>query len=281
MERLAKRYNIVIYFALPVLMYLFLFSGCTKNIIKKETDLLNLNNERISFLLKKIEDINNNSPKSFSLDLNTQGILNRKKFKSTGKAIFNKEPREMKITFYDVIFRSPLTIIVQDIDVIKFYFPIEKTLYMDNVKTVNLKRYSNINLDYNLVASLAIGKIPIIKNYSIKKALTTGENEQNSRKETYLIFENNDFFETIAFEKDIPCKILMLNKRSKEKTEIYLKEPFYKNSILFYKTIRFISLSSDFRITTRFKNIKFNIPVDVKKITKIDLPKDCKILYMK
>lgn len=269
----------ILYSYIPFVILFLLISGCTKKIIKDEPEVKTINSEETIKLLKIIEEINDKSPDSFSLNLDIDGILNNKKFKSTGKAVFNNNPRQMKVTFADAFFGSALTTIIQDGEIIKLYFPIEKILYMDNINTIKIRNYADINLDYYIIAELTVGRIPIIKDYFIKKALMKDENGQFNENDIYIILENNLYYETIAFQKDFPDKILIVNKNTREKTEIYLKNPFKKRDITFFKTIQLISTLPEYKITVEFSSIIFNKNIDLKKIFIIDLPKNCKIIY--
>lgn len=279
--KIVRSKKLFIHFSIPVFLLISILTDCAAPAVRHENEknIINLKDNQISELLKKIREINNASPDSFTADLYLYGNYNRKQFKATGAIEFSKEPGKMKITFFDSIFRTILTTIIQDGETIKLFFPVENAVYIDSIKKIELKNYADINLDYNFMAELATGRIPVIKDYSVKNALAKGENGQGNESEVYIILENNEYYETIAFKKNIPDKILIQNKKSKEKTEILLESPLNDNDIIFFRSIRFILAGSDTRITVEYSNIKFNINIDSKKITKIDLPKGCKIIY--
>ncbi len=267
-----------IIFKIHLILCIILISGCARNVNGNDAALFSKNSDTAVSILNRIEDINKNSPKYFSLDLFCMGTMNNKKFKSTGKVKFNREPAIMKITFYDAIFRSPLTIIVQDGELVKFYFPIDKTMFIDSIDTIKLERYSNIDLDYKLVSDLAVGRIPLLDKYTVKKTSAEESNRKNST-EIYIILENDNYYETIVLQKNIPTKILLINKGSKSKTEIYLEKPVLIKESLIFKKIIFKSLDSNFKIITEFKNIHLKKHRDTGMIRNIKLPRDCKIIY--
>lgn len=258
---------------------LLILSECKGASVKDNAILNSTGNETALSLLKDIEEINKKSPDSFTLDIDIDGRINNKNFKATGSAIFNKDPVKLKITFFDAIFRSPLTVIVQDEEIIKFFFPVEKTLYIDNINKIKLKNYAGINMDYCHIFPLATGRIPLLDDYTVKNAFTENKNDQLNNGDIYIILENKKYYETIVFKGDMPDKILFLNKETKEKTEMYLENPHTIRGTLFYRKISLISANSDFRIINRFKNIKLNNNPDIKKIVKIDLPKGYKTIY--
>ena len=76
-----------------------------------------------------------------------------------------------------------------------------------------------------------------------------------------------------------PSKVrIILEKKSKDKTEIYLDKPKTHQKIRYYKRITLVKEKSGTRIEIDFSKIKFNKKVDPNKITKINLPKNCKII---
>ncbi|MCU0821633.1 MAG: hypothetical protein MUC95_04065, partial [Spirochaetes bacterium] len=189
---------------IPFFILLFLIPVCSKQIIKDEPEAKTLNQEETSRLIKIITDINNNAPDSFSLKINIDGIINNKILKSSGEAVYNDTPRLMKINFVDNLFGSTLATIIQHGETVKLYFPVEKTLYMDNINTINLRNYADINIDYYIIAGLSSGRIPLLKHYHIKNAFEKDENGRLNENDIYIILENNLYYETIAFKGDFP-----------------------------------------------------------------------------
>jgi hypothetical protein len=266
-------------FVLIALLSTIIYIGCATDNVKTEKNFIASNEERVNAQLKKILEINNNSPNSFTAQFTIDGQMsNNKNFKSMGNAVFNKKPKKIKITFFDFVFKSPLTIMVQDEKIIKFYFPMDKKLFLDNEDRISLRNYTNIDLNFKFLSGLIMGIIPLIDNYAIKQSLTEKGEPADKSREFYIILENDDLFETISIKNNLPDKILLVNKRSKEKVEFYLEEPQYKNNILYYKNIRFISQNSGDKINLKFSNIKYNISIDLKDASYIKIPKDVKVI---
>ncbi len=264
-----------VFLFLCVLSFIFL-SSCSRNVVKDEKDFKVADDENIALLLTSLEKFNLNSPKSLYAEFNTEGQSLKKKFKASGIVQFHNNPVLMRLVFHDAVFKSPITEIVRNEDIIKFYFPFENVLYIDNEKTIDLKFYSNIDIDFKLISDLTLFKIPVIRDFSVRKGLEGGNSESGKNK--LLLLENNDYYETISFINEIPDKILWLNKRSKEKIEVYFKEPVFYGDTTLYKNIRIVSLNSDLKIDIYFSSIKLNIPLDLEKMIQIKLPSNGKVV---
>jgi hypothetical protein len=252
-------------------------SGCSTAAVKKDTNLKTADEDNILHLLNLINKYSNNSQKSYTLKVNIDGHSGAQKFKTGGNIEYNNNPRRMKIVFHDAILQSPITEIVQEDDILKFYFPLDKTVYIENINKIDLKSYTNFYLDFNLISDLLSGKIPLIKQYRIYKGLAN-ETDPVISGTKLIILENNDYYETISFLNDVPDKILWVNKTTKEKIEVYFKKPFIKENFLFYKETKIISRNADLNIVIQFSSIKPDAPVDPENLTKIKISKDAKII---
>ena len=69
-----------------------------------------------------------------------------------------------------------------------------------------------------------------------------------------------------------------MNKNTREKTEVYLENPLENHDILFYKSVKIISLKNKLKVTVNFNGLKINLPVDAENISRMNLPKDVKII---
>ncbi|MFH0976590.1 MAG: hypothetical protein V1874_12480 [Spirochaetota bacterium] len=264
----------VIFFGLIVIS---IASGCFTAEKKNERDYTTADKKDTAYLLKLIEKANTDCTRALDANFDIEGHSGKQKFKASGNIQFNDNPRKVKIVFHDAVFKTPITEIIQDGYEIKFYFPFDKILYNDNIKTINLKNYTNFDIDFDLVSDLSTGKIPLIKNYSIVKGLEH-EDASGNENNKLIIINNKEYYETISFMREIPDKILWMNKTTKEKIEVYLYDPLKRDKLLFYKTIKIVSLSSDLKITIRFNSIKFNLPANPENIVKIKLAKDTKVI---
>jgi hypothetical protein len=266
--------NYLFFFALALLIFIF---SCSKALKKNNTDFIEADDKNTAYLLKLIENTGANSPQTLIANFDIEGHSGKQNFKASGNVHLNNNPRKARIIFHDAVFKSPITEIIQDEDIIKIFFPFDKILYIDNIKTIDLKFYSSLDLDFNLVSDLSAGRIPVIKDFSVVKGLESGSNS-GSGENKFIILENKEYYETISFKHDTADKILWMNKNTKEKVEVYLEEPLKKQDILFYKLIRVVSLKNDLKITISFNAIKFNVPVDLENMAKLALPKDVKII---
>jgi hypothetical protein len=261
------------------LLICVLVLGCASGNAEKEKDYVSSSDKKVKYLLKKVLDINNNSPSSFSAKFVIEGRMsNNKSFKSLGDAVFSKKPLKMKVTFYDFVFKSPLTVMLQDEKILKFYFPVDKKLLLDNEDSIIMKNYTNIELDFKFLNRLTMGLIPLIDNYRIKQSLVHKSEKTGNEDEMYIILENDRLYQTISFRNDIPDKILLVNKLSKDKVEFYLESPQIRGNVLYFKTIRFISQQSGDKINIQFNSIRFNQPVNIKDISHIKMARDVKVV---
>lgn len=261
-----------------IIILMLFISGCSTAKIKSETtELKAADQENIEYLLGIIKKYNSGSLQSYTLKINVEGHSGTRKFKVEGNALYNNNPKRMKIVFHDAILMSSISEIVQEDNILKFYFPIDKTLYVENTEKINLKAYTDFSLDFNLVSDLLSGRIPVIRQFAVYKGLEC-ETDPAIKENKLIILENSDFFETISFLNDIPDKILWVNKNSKERLELYLKSPVIRDNFLFYKEAKIISREADLNVLIRFSSVKFNEPVDPEIIAKIKIPKDAVII---
>ena len=268
-------------FRIIIIFLLFQTTTCSKSIIKHENRLEEPKIDNAALLVKRIKELNNRSPHTYSTNFLIEGIIKGKKVKLAGNTIFNNNPRRIKIDFIDAIFKSPLITVVQNNDLVKIYFPIEKKLFLDNINTIDISNYANIEINIQILYDLFSGSIPLIKDYTTKKALKPSSKKISKIEgPIFLILKNINFYQTISFKNNIPDKILWVNRKNNEKVEVYLEGPRINQDINFYNTIRLVHPKQNCRITLQFKEIKFNIPVDIKKIVKINLHRDVKIIKM-
>ncbi|MBN2040893.1 MAG: hypothetical protein JW864_12690 [Spirochaetes bacterium] len=279
-----KYYNIKAKYIriLKIFTILLLFTGlstCSKTLEGTKKDYTAADKEETNALLLLIEKINNKNPDSFDSRFIIEGHSGKQNFKTSGKVQFNHTPRKMRVIFHDAVFKTPIVELIQDNDILKFYYPIDKRIIIDNINKLNIKFYLNYDLNFNFsfIYDILTHRIPVIDNYSVKKGLQ-GE-ERQPGKDGLIILENDSFYETLSFSNEIPDKILCLNKKTRERIEVYLNDPSYIEGILSYRNIRLVSPESNVKINIYFSSKRINVPVDQKKITNIKLPKDVKVLY--
>jgi hypothetical protein len=249
----------------------------SSEMLKNENGLREADKKNTDYLLSLVEKCSINSPRTLSANFDIDGFAGSKSFKAGGNIRFNNNPKKAKIVFHDAVFKSPITEIIQDEDVIKFFFPFDKILYIDYAEKINLKSYSDLDLDFDLISDLVYGRIPVIRNFSLVKVLESGTGP-GSEDNRFIILENSEYYETISFKLDLPDKIQWMNKDTKEKIEVYFDKPLKGESILFYKSVRIVSSKKDFKIMINFNDVKYNIPLDIENMSKLELSKDVKIV---
>jgi len=256
-----------------ILLVMLFLCGCVTTGKQTAGVVKRTGNSEAKKMIAKVQEINAGAPKSFAVSFEIDGTMKKKKFKSIGKAFFDRGAGKMYISFLDYIFKSPLTRVYIDGSEIIFYFPVDKTLIKDNARTIDLRNYNNIQIPYHVVYDLLTGSIPLIKDYSIKEGLVKKEASLS-----FLILENKNTYQTIAFSRDYPDKIKLVNKKAKDVIEIYLKRPMKTNKGYFYRTIVMVEKKSKVRLTLKFKSIKLNRPVKVKSVKDLKVPRDAKII---
>jgi hypothetical protein len=236
-------------------------------------------NSQVRHLVSKIEEINANSPRAFTAKFVVDGRMGKnKKFKTLGELVYSGDLKKLKISFLDSVFRSPMTILLQEDRSLKFYLPVDKKLYLDNADTINLKEYVDVRIDYGFLSSLASGRIPLIQDYTVKQGISHQDDKSETAKEYYVILENSSLYQTISMKNDVPSKIMLMNKSTKEKMEFYLENPVRDNNVLYYKSIRFISLQSGDRINVVFNSLNFSPRINVDRDLILTVPKNTEII---
>jgi hypothetical protein len=231
--------------------------------------------DEIRRMIGIVDRINSHTPASFTSSIEIIGNVREKKFKSIGSVQYDKKAGRFNITFLDYIFKSPVTRIFQNGERISIYFPADKKLVLDNSKTIDIRNYMDLNLDYYLISELFRGSIPVLKGYKVKKGLASVDG-----KRSYLIIENSDYFETISFRGNNPDKLLIICKDTKEKIELYLKGFVIKGKSRYYKKIRIVAEKSGLRLDFRFRRIRINVPVKVRTIESIRIPRSVKVIRL-
>lgn len=260
----------------PLLLVCAFLPACTGTPVQQDRRVSSSDTERSCRLLSLVHEINNRAVDSYSARFTVEGTFGKSKFNSVGEAWFNRNPRMARYSFFDIIFKSPLTVMVQDGNTLKLYFPAEKTLYVDRIDSINLRNYAAIDIDFALVYPFAAGQVPLLDPFTIKQGLV----DENDPSRSYLVLENRDYFQTIGFKGDVPDKILFISKTNGKKTEFYLEKPRGHGGALFYRTIRMLAPDSGGRLTINFSEIRYGIMLDAAALLRIKLDRGAKIVNM-
>jgi hypothetical protein len=231
--------------------------------------------EEIRVMLGAINEINKKSPDFFAADFNIDGSQEAKKFKLLGTLEYSKKQKMMHIAFLDFIFRSPLTTLFQEGDVIRIYYPSEKRMYIDSMKNINLSNYGGVGINFDLLSGLITGNIPVITDYTVRQGLVANDN-----RGALLILENSRFYETISFKGNYPDRIKFVNKATRENFEAYIDKPVAQGGTLFFTNIILVVRDARIRLDIKFNRIKLNTPAKVKTHRDITLPADLKVIQM-
>ncbi len=225
---------------------------CQKKNVKKESVNTTVENKKAKHLVDRIQSFNKKSPQTIKAWLYVVSVFKTKTYRSSGFMQFNGKRDMMYLRFVDTIFRSPLTILSKNKNNLRIYIPSTKQLFLDSAQTINMTNYTQINLSFSLLFQLATGKIPLLKNYKIKKL-----------KGKYLILENSSFYETLSFKNNIPNKVLFVNKYSKERIEVYLWGLKKIGDTRIYSRIKVVSRSKGVRLNMSINGMKINKPITI------------------
>ncbi len=211
----------------------------------------------VQSMLNAIKEINDHAPASFSLGFIISGSAGDKKFKVTGEGAYSRDEKKLHITMNDYIFKTPIASVFQDGDRIFIYFQVEKKMVEDSIGTIKVDRYVDFQCDFPIVYDLLTGKIPLAEGYTVKKGLVSAEGDVS-----YILLENDRYFETISFKGMVPDRIKFVDKSNRRETEIYIKERIRLNDTTYFNRLRVVS-GSDREINLEFSGIRLNIPVKV------------------
>ena len=218
-------------------------------------------------MLARVLEQNSKAVNSYDMDFVAEGFINKQTYKMNGIAQFDGSLNRLYFAFTDFIFKSPISQMFNDKDEVVIYFPSEKKLFKHNAKTMNLRQYGNVSLDYKIVYALITGKIPLIEGYRMREGIVEADG-----KTSYLILENNKYYETIAFKNDIPDRIKITEKSTGDETEFYYSGwKKYGESMLFGK-LSIVAKTANMRFNVIINKVKVNIPVNVKTVKDANLP---------
>jgi len=122
---------------------------------------------------------------------------------------------------------------------------------------------------------LITGVIPLISGYSVKQGLAA-----NNGKGSMLILENPNYYQTISFRGNNPDKILLINRKTRERIEIYVKNPVGQGASRIYSNVMIVAQRVPLRLEITFKKIQLNAAVKVKTYKDMRLPDGLKVIQM-
>ena len=195
-------------------------------------------------LMLSIKEINDNAPATINTSFSADGVNNGQKFKVEGTALFDRKGY-YKIAVVDYVFRSKVIEAYRELDSLYFYYPAEKKLLIDAVNKIDIYRYTAFQTSFELMHSLFTGGIPLIGLSKVTKCVA------GDKPDSYnLMLQNNEYMQNIYFNSDIPERIMIIHRTTRDRMEIYLKSSIKRNKGVNYKNIR---------ITAPERNISANI----------------------
>lgn len=255
-----------------------LICGCVKKTLYDDSTRMPYepsDDKTLESMVNGIAAINKNSPGSYSVEFSVDGVYDRKKFKLQGNAQFNRKQRMMHAAFLDYIFNTQVTVFLLEGDTVRILFPIQKKMYVDDAKTINLANYGGFNINFNILFDLSTGTIPLLRDCRIRQGLIAKEEATS-----LLILENPGYIETISFNENVPDKILLIDKNTKDKLEIYIKKITRQGASRFFSGLKIIAKENSITLDITFNRVLLNNQVRVKTIKDIKLPENLQVIKM-
>jgi hypothetical protein len=208
-------------------------------------------------LQSRIKEINENKPSSISSDVTVDGDNRGKKFRFEGSFVYDSKGLA-KLSLVDYIFKGPVLDFYRVMNNLYFHYSSERKIYADKYDKIVFSNYSGFPLDFDFVYTLFTGGIPLIKNITSVKSLGEGSGDS-----FHLIAESGEYFQNIYFKKDMPERILVIHKMSREKIEIYLQAHRVKDKSYFFHRIRIVVPGADSSFNINFAGTRMNLPVRI------------------
>jgi hypothetical protein len=212
-------------------------------------------------LESRIAEINENKPSTISSNVTIDGDNRGKKFRFEGRMLYDGSGyAQLKLA--DYIFKGPVFDFYRNREKLYFYYPAERKLFIDSAEKIRFSSYAGFPVDFNFVYNLLAGSVPVIEGGSAVKTL--GEERGDS---FHLILENSDYFQNIYFRKNIPERILLVHKKSRDKIEVYIKAHRKKGKSIFFNKLRIVVPGSDFSLNLNFTRTELNEPLKIDPFT--------------
>ena len=231
--------------------------------------------EAVRGMVDAVTALAKKSPSTYTVDFNVKGSAGARKFQLLGNAQFSRQDRLMHIAFMDYIFKSQIAMFFQEGDTIRVYYTVDKKMVIDDARTFDLANYGGASLGYDLLHDMATGTFPLIRGYSVKEGLAA-----NTGNGSLLILQNSVYYETISFKNGAPDRVLLINRKTKEKIEVYVKKILVQGDSVFFSDLTIVSGGGGVRLEINFNKVLLNAPVKVKTIKDVTIPGNVKTYTM-
>ena len=244
--------------SLAIVFFLCILIACANSQVKKDLSQANSSdNQEALPLLEIVNKINDSSPSTFSSSFTVEGSMKADKFKITGTAFYDKQAEKFAMNFSDFVFKSQLSSFLKNGKNIEVHYIPENRIVLDSSETIKITNYVPLNIEFNLVYQLLTSQIPMIENYSVFQVTKEGTR-------SFLVIQNNTWFQTIAFNSDEPERIKFTNKSTSQEIEIYLRSPLDQNGSRYYRRIRILSRSAGIDVNINTGWASLNKPVNIR-----------------
>lgn len=258
-------------------MAVIIAAGCGKSLLKDEEMVripgyVNADKMEAAKTYERLMAFNKTSPETFSSDFQLTFRSDNRGYAFTGRLAYDTEAGGVNLNLKDLVFKSPVASFIQSGSRVAVYLYQEKKLLNTGVSRMNLRRVSDLDIDYEMVQDLANGKIPLIGSHSpagVLKSGTAGD---------VIVLKNRKFYERIYFAGNIPRRIELIRKSTGERYIITLSGYTGNGNSRYFRSIGLTALHLDIRIDLKFAGARVNGPVKLMTVDNFPVPPGSKII---
>jgi len=222
-------------------------------------------------MLQRIAGINAGAPATISTSFTADGVSGGQKFKLEGTARFDRKGY-YSISVLDYVFRSRVLDAYRSMDTLYFFYPAEKRLLIDDIKSIDIYRYTGFKTEFSFLFDLLTGGVPLITGGTIARCVP-GDGDSCS-----IVVENSDYMQSIFMKAGIPEKIMLVHRLSKDRLEIYLKSHITRDNCIFFTNIRIVAPERNISVNIKFSGTALNGAVKVESFNPGSLKKGTEII---
>ena len=250
-------------------------AGCGKG-LREEEALAQYHasgKETVQEMLDVLKGLDARAPRFLQADFSIEGARREKKFRMIGSLQYDRPARAMHASFSDYIFRTSILVFFAEGDDLRLYFPVEKKLFVESMRGIDLGDYGGPSMAMDIVLSLATGNIPLLAGYRVKQGL-----RENNGEGTMLLLENPRYYQTVSFRNGLPDKVLIIDRETRERFEIYFKKRINSGDVSYVEQMVMVASQTGLRIDLRLKSVRTGGSIKVPRARDMKLPPDVRTI---
>ncbi len=251
--------------------------SCGKSLIK-ESEIARLpgyvpaEKQEADDTVESLLSLNESSPRTFSSRFQLSFKEPDRGYAFSGRLAYNTGTDTLNLKMEDLVFRSPVVTFIQSGPRVAMYFYREKRLYRTGVSRMNLKRVSDLDIDYELVHELATGNIPLIKKFREIVVLKSGASR------AVVILKDRKYYERIYLYKMVPRKIEFIRKATGEKYVVTLAGYTRTGNSRYYRNISLTAPHLRTGMELRFSGARVNRSVRLRSADEFTPPPGARVI---